>query len=188
MPNTTTAFDYDRDVSEAHLAASGWDIGAFHHSNPFECHAIYVCDYRSGRVDLFSATFSDVEKTHVASSPDNLSGMVARLMQRHQRNRLSKRGIRAFLPVLLGYIKTTRTYAQWRQQADQNERMHFVLNIYPHGRTGTVRPFVLRETRTVVDVSTLIGSSEAVRKADHANHPEWFDSAQPAATLTGGAK
>ena len=46
--------NYDKEVSDAHLAAAGWGMDAFNHSNPFESHVIYVRDYRSDNTRLFT--------------------------------------------------------------------------------------------------------------------------------------
>lgn len=174
MNNTTTEFDFDRSVSEAHLAASGWEPGLFLHSNPFECHALYVCDYRTGRVDFFSTKMTDLQNAKVLAPADEMGGIVAGLMEKHQNDSMTEQEGAFFLPSLLSYIKDTRTFAQWCKQAPAGARLHFALNIYPRGKQGTVRPYALHETGTVVPVAKLITAANQVRDHDHANFPEWF--------------
>lgn len=188
MTNTTTEFDFDRSVSEAHLAAGGWEPGLFRHSNPFECHAIYVCDYRTGRVDFFSTKMADLQNAKVLAPPDEMGGMVAHLMEQHQTGTMSEQERTMFLPALLSYIKDTRTYAQWCKQAPAGARLHFALNIYPRGdHQGTVRPYALHETGTVMPVAKLISAANQVRDHDYANFPQWF-SGSPGVELKGAAE
>jgi len=175
MKNDLTAFDYDKTVSEAQLAASGWDVGVFKHSNPFECHFIYVCDFRSDRYDLFSVTFSDFQKGGVDAPAGEISPLVAKLVKRYQRGRLNKRDETMFLPALLTYVKGTRSYAQWCQQADKHQRLHFVINIYPSKTAACLRPFILKgANKPVVNADQLMADAKIVHDHDRVRNPDWF--------------
>ena len=168
------SFDFDQEVSRAHLDAAGWDVDVFKHSNPFLCHVIYIRDYRTDHVALFSITMKDFEALSPPAPPGELSALLARLLKRYQKGRLSPREERGFLPVLAGYVKGTQTYRFWRDEAARDARLHAVINVYPDGSQARLRPFALRESGTVVPAGRLMDAADEVREMDLRHHPEWF--------------
>lgn len=167
------SFDYDQEVSKAHLEAAGWDIGIFQHSNPFLCHLIYVRDYRTNYTSLFSITMKEFAALTPPASPGELSALVARLVKRHQRGRLTRQEDRAFLPAMASYVKGTESYRIWQSREGSDARLHAVINIYPEGGCR-LRPFVLRAKGTVIPAEKLIALADEARSMDQKRHPEWF--------------
>lgn len=164
-------FNFDHEVSRAHLDAAGWREGIFNHSNPFLCHVIYVHDYRTGHVEFFTITMKDFDALDPPAPPGELSALLARLLKRHQKGRLSPKEDRAFMSVLAGYIKGTQAYRLW---PGKGGRLHAAINVYPDGSQARLRPFILRESATVVNATRLIEDTNMVRQMDQQNHPEWF--------------
>lgn len=165
-------FDFDSEVTKAHLEAAGWQIGEFLHGNPFLCHVFYVCDYRTNHVELFSITMEDFDALK-PMEPGELSALLLRLIKRHQRGRLTKKEGRALLPTLATYFKGTQVYRRWRDEATTNQRLHAVVNLYP-GEGGWVRPFIAGKSATVISADSIQELSDGVRRMDLERHPEWF--------------
>ena len=80
--------NYDKEVSDAHLAAAGWGMDAFNHSNPFESHVIYVRDYRSDNTRLFTIRQDEFDVIRVpAHQPiEVMTSVIARLGGLRQSN------------------------------------------------------------------------------------------------------
>jgi AcrR family transcriptional regulator len=168
-----TAFDFDQSVSKAHMEAAGWDLNEFEHSNPFQCHMLYVRDFRTDHSELFSVTMADFDKIRLNIPAGELSCLVAEAIKQRQEGPLSAEMRDTFLPALVGYIKNTRTYRQWRDEAKAQERLHMVINVYPENG-GIVRPFAIREKGTVAAAAQVVELTSHVREIDLRNHPEWF--------------
>lgn len=170
----TQPFDYDREVTRAHLDAAGWDLDAFNDVNPFQCHVVYVRDFSSDYVALFSIKMQDFQALDLPETSGELSPLVAHLLKRHQQGRLTGQENMALVPALAGYIKGTRSYQMWREQVGDSttERLHVVISVYPE-RGGMLRPFMLREPGTVVPAEVLLQMTEEAREQDLRRHPEW---------------
>lgn len=164
-------FDFDRSVSEAHLAAAGWELNTFNHSNPFDSHFIYVCDFRNEHTQLFSFSRTDFYELKVPLSASELSGAVCELMQKLSDGTLTDEESKILSPALAAYIKATQTFRQWQSQSDAHSRLHAILNIYPG---NTVRPFAGQSSGTVLQPEAVLSMAGGVRDMDLARHPEWF--------------
>lgn len=165
-------FNFDRDVSFAHLEGAGWNMGMHSHSNPFDCHMLYVRDYRTDHVELFTVSRSDFDRIRLDVGAGELSPLVVELVARRQQGTLSDEEERSFLPAMVGYIKATSTFRQWRSLASAQERLHAVLCIYPENGC-MLRPFILRESGTVVSSDNVVRLTDQVRATDLQRHPEW---------------
>ncbi|BBG91552.1 MULTISPECIES: hypothetical protein [Gammaproteobacteria] len=169
--------NYDKEVSDAHLAAAGWGMDAFNHSNPFESHVIYVRDYRSDNTRLFTIRQDEFDVIRVpAHQPiEVMTSVIAASMIKLARGTLKINENSGLAHALVGYAKATQTYRQWRLVAGAKERLHLILNIYPtRGDDGLLRPIILRTPETVLSTTEVLMTAAQIRDVDRVNHPEWF--------------
>lgn len=166
-----TDFDFDQEVSKAHLAAAGWKLNDFISSNPTLCHMFYVRDFRTGHIQLFTITRDAFEQLRVPFSAAELSSSLADLMHRLAGGCLTPEESKVLPGVLAGYVKGTQSYRIWNSTAGGDDRLHAVVNVYPG---GTVRPFIEPPVSTVLPAEKILADTDAVRAMDLANHPEWF--------------
>lgn len=169
--------DFDKTVSEAHLKASGWDLGAFRHSSPFDCHFVYVSDFNAKDVRLFS-----VNKSHLESAPmpegvpsQVLAFLLAESLADLRRGVLNPADDHMFLPKLIGYVKCTKAYALWRSQG--KAKLHFIINVYRSQQgpeKAMLRPFVANCDDVVLTAADMMAFSKEVFYVDKSRHPEWF--------------
>lgn len=171
MTTMTKIFDFDKSVSEAHYAAAEWDMDAHHHGNPFNYHNIYIHDFRSGHIRVFTVTREDFTQTHAPEKLDAtmLAGLIVHLIDQIVEGKLSASEDGAVGPALVGYIKKTQTYRTWCNNADANTRLHAILNIYPEDNGGKVRPFIVKSDETVLSAKEMIDLSNQVASSDRTN-------------------
>lgn len=170
-----SAFDFDKEVATAHFKSAGWGIDAYHHSNPFDSHMIYVRDYRTGHVQVFSVRQEHLDTLKPKLPAAELSGMVAELMSRFHQKTADNDDQMIALEVFGGYIKGTQSYRHWHSVKHKGERAHIIINIY--GAVGVeswIRPFFIRDEQTVLTVDEVFHHSSTVKDMDAARHPEWF--------------
>ncbi|MFC6674044.1 hypothetical protein [Marinobacterium aestuariivivens] len=170
-------FDFDKEVATAQLEAAGWGMDAFNHGNPFESHFLYVRDYRNDHTRLFTIKQSDFEVINLPlhMTPELLAGVVADLMLSAADGKLNVKDEKRIVPGLVGYAKATETYRSWRRVSAIDERLHLVINIYPHhGHVGFLRPLILRTPNIVLTAAEVLMYSAQVRDIDERKHPEWF--------------
>lgn len=169
--------EFDKAVSEAHLKASGWDMGAFGHSNPFECHFVYVHDVDAKDVRLFSIHQSHLDAVPVPTDIPNsvLAYLVAESLSDIRQGTLEAGRDNAFLPKLIAYTKCTKAYALWVKEGKQ--RLHFIINVY-RSKQGVektmLRPFVADSEDVVLNATDMMRYSKQVIDMDSARHPGWF--------------
>ncbi len=164
--------DFDRTVSEAHLAAAGWQLGDYVTASPFQCHIFYIRDFRTGLLQLFTIMREGFEQTRTPFSATQLSGELSKLMLKLATGVLTSQEREILPSVLAGYFKATETYRLWNSKVGGDERLHAALNLYPG---GFVRPFALRPDGVVTSAAKVLKDTEVVRAMDLARHPEWFD-------------
>lgn len=170
-----TEFNFDKDVSTAHFEAAGWNIDSYNHSNPFNCHLIYVRDYRTGHVQVLSMSMDDFDSLKPKMSASELSGFVGELMLRTYKKTITQKELSIVLSTVGGYIKDTLTYKQWAAGKRYGERFHGFINIYGHIKgQATVRPFIIKDEDTVLSVDMVMESCDHIMLMDKKNHPEWF--------------
>lgn len=169
--------DFEKTVSQAHLSASGWDLGSFLHSSPFDCHFFYVHDIDSKDVRLFSMKQSEFNAAPVpANVPASVFAyLVAESLEKLRQGAFNPIDDTGFLPKLIGYAKGTQTYDLWHKQG--KDRLHFILNVY-RSRQGPekamLRPLVANSDEVVLPVTDMMSLSKQVIRMDKVKHPEWF--------------
>lgn len=171
-------FDFDKSVSNAHLLATGWQLDQHMHSNPFECHAIYIRDYRSMSLNLVTINKMDFKRL----DPKKKSPMEALAFFITETvgddgvisNEDKKKELLA--PALIAYIKGTGAYKIWLQGTERDSRLHVVLNIYRDGAgESLLRPAIINCPNTFVEPKEVIELSVRIKEMDKKNHPEWFN-------------
>lgn len=170
------AFNYEKMISEAHLSSAGWGIDEFNHSSPFECHVIYVHDYRRKYTQLFTIKKADFEALNL---PENFTSriyatLIAELMIKAKRGTLNQDERDSLGPALAGYTRSTDTYRSWRKLAEPADRLHMVINIYQN--YGLLRPFIVRSANTVLTIGQVLTLSQQVKTLDLVKNPNWFSS------------
>lgn len=164
-------YDFDIEVSKAHLESAGWSLDNFFHSNPFNCHFVYVRDYRSNHVELFTINRADFETIDTPYQAVELAGALAQTMRQRLGRKCLGNEAQLLTSILSSYLKQTKTFRIWKNQVGADARLHALINIYS---TDVVRPFIARVLDTVLSVEEVLSSTDGVREMDMANHPEWF--------------
>lgn len=175
------AFDFDRSVTAAHFRATGWDLFDHNHSNPFECHHFYLCDFRTNHTQMFSVKQENVrnQSTPTFFSMEMLASGVGQLMLDMAKNKQAQELINECGAVVVCYAKNTQAYRQWLYQAQAGERLQMIINIYPNPTpddklAAMVRPFAVNSANPVLSADEVAEYSRKVESMDKTNHPEWF--------------
>lgn len=172
-----TQIDFDKEVSKAHLEAAGWELNGFNSYNPFECQFVYVHDVDHQRIQLLSMHQSDFSNAFVpAEVPIGvMAHKLARVFLAAHAGQSQIESDPLFLPVLMAYIKSSRSYAVWREQS--RARLHFFLNIYNLSRgvdAAYVRPFAAGSNDIIMQSKDVKAFSKHVLDSDRVNNPMWF--------------
>ena len=167
-------FNFDQMVSRAHLRASGWSLGAWEESNPFETHCFYLCDYRFDGAPLL-VTVTQASFNELPSAPFTAEALSSEVLQRAAKLRRqpgsASLASKAALALCL-YAKKTRSYKAWvdSDPSDATRRLHMVLNLYPDGDgAGIVRPFVGTARDTLLSAEQIAAASFSVMEQDILN-------------------
>ena len=163
--------EIDKEIASAHLSAAGWDLGAFNGHSPFECNFVYINDLASGSVLLVSVSQKDFESIVL---PDVFSNSeFAHLISERIFKPVS--GDEVFVPALVGYIKKTKAFGQWKLNA-QKTRLHFFINIYTSKSDPTprLRPFISASEDIIIKADDALGFSKFVHDCDQKKNPAWF--------------
>jgi hypothetical protein len=161
-------------IATAHLDAAGWGLLDFAGPSIFDVHAIYVRDFRSGRLKLFcmeKALFSEALKAEKMSV---MVAVITNLIPGAIDNSLSESKLNLLSKSLHDYIRSTTTYELWRMQAMHGDRLHAVVNIYPCGGLPVLRPFVMRTADILLSPAEVTMASLDASIVDQHNHPDWF--------------
>lgn len=164
--------EFDETVARAHLEASGWALEEHFHSNPFQCHVFYVCDFNAQTIRLYTIRRDDFQGVQFdeLSSTDLASGL-AEILRNADAGTLSEEEHKALPAVLAGYFKSTQTFRLWRQSSGADDRLHALVMLYPG---GYVRPSAARCDSTVLAADSLHHMVQQILDIDRRNHPEWF--------------
>lgn len=163
--------EIDKEIAVAHLKAAGWDLGVFNGFNPFDCHFVYINDFDNGAVQLVSIAQKDFEAV-VLHDQFTASELAYLISDKYLKNN-SKDVI--FVPALVGYIKKTKAFAQWRLKHNSS-RLHFIINIYGSKTSTTpwLRPFIPISDDIIIHSEEMLDLSKFVHTSDQENNPTWF--------------
>ncbi|WP_447886158.1 hypothetical protein [Serratia fonticola] len=173
--------DIDKEISKHNLEAYGWKMGEFNHSTPFDSHVIYIRDFRYKHQQLFCVSQKDFYQLKIKEDiqTDECVNFISQIMKKQgKKDKLDEVETRAIVPILVHYIKITRVYAQWRNQASPDDRLHMVLNIYSDGKAKPdsvrLRPFIVLPDAVMLTADEFMEYTTQVYNTDRKNHPEWF--------------
>ena len=118
----------DFEISKAHLEATGWSLNQFERSNPFDCHAVYVYDFRFQTPELFTFPIND----RIVEQPAQvLATVLEQWMKKRHRKKLKGRERRALPGVIADYVKASQSYRAWLTRKSANDRMHAFIDLPP---------------------------------------------------------
>jgi len=175
-------FDFNETVMMAHATAAGWAVGSVSAkdcTSPFDNHAFYLSDYRTGHslvMHISKETFQRHAVTTLLSTVE-LAGGLAEIMLLSANGALTPQVTEALSSCLINYTKNTQVYRRLLAQSQATDRLHMVINLYAikgHKQDAQVRPFALRSDKTFIDAMEVMTASRQVMALDKSNHPEWF--------------
>lgn len=168
----------DKAISEAHASRSGWDIERHDHSNPFDCHCVYVADFRLQHLRLFSIPMKALAETPITPVPESLVAPMVDITRKFARGQaVGKEDSSTVARVLCQYIRSTQSYALWRDRQGTEQRFHALLHIYPvpGEQNDMARPAIFHHRQPIADVEQVCTFSKHLLEVDQGNHPEWFE-------------
>lgn len=171
------AFNFEKEVSLAHMEAAGWNISDYRQHNPFESYVFYVCDYRTGQIKLYCVNKDGFHKanSHVFARPEVLATAVTVMVHEDHQSPFDTAGLSKLAEALTGYFKSTQTYRVWTDKATGETRLHALLNIYPQ-RNGEalLRPMAMKFDEVVLNQEFVHQTSQRLMMMDQQNNPDWF--------------
>lgn len=174
--------EVDKEISKANLRKFGWNLDFFNEGTPFNSHYFYFKDYRTGHVQIFTVTqenFESITPPSTIAIGDCIGNIAAILHKMATQQSLSDLEKQSLVPTLVCYVKLTSTYRQAKAKMGLEDRLHFMVNVYPEKRLKNVnacvfRPFVVIPHEVMVSATEFQEYAESVHKADKQNRPEWF--------------
>lgn len=164
-------FDFDFEVSSSHMDAAGWKLGKFNSSNPFDCHVIYIRDFRRKHVQLFSVPMKHFDATPLLASPEEVTGDIGRIMKKYAKGKVNRTDERLIGPAVVMYLKGSKAYQVWKDKYGPDVRIHGIIHIY---NGGMFRPALIGYDATIIPSDEFMNYSDQIMAADKQNHPEWF--------------
>ncbi|GAB0154386.1 hypothetical protein [Marinobacterium sp. BA1] len=173
--------DVDFEISKAHLNTNGWNLDHYHSGNSFDANVFYLVDYRTHDVRIITVNSELAEKFRGPEiAIEELAFLISEQTLVVQETAKSGGPVSQDAENLLAmalwlYITQTQSYALWKVQAEQGQRLHALINIYGTRDNGWVRPSPINYTGTVLPVEALQKTSLDLMAQDRQRHPEWFE-------------
>jgi hypothetical protein len=164
-------FDFNLEVSSAHLDSAGWKMGEHHHSNPFDTHVFYLHDFKTGHMQLFTIPMTHFNDIPSMATSSEVCGDVAQIMGKYATGKNTEKDEKMIGPAMALYIKGSLSYQVWKERKGPNNRFHAIINIY---RGDTLRPALLDYEVAIMPADEVIATSNSIAEGDRQNHPEWF--------------
>lgn len=156
----------DKEISKAHLSATGWRLNDHFSGNPIETHAcFYIIDTMSDKIAMATASKEAFDSIPVNNTAESFASNIRESFRKNS-DSLSP----DICDPLVGYIKATQVYQLWLKQ-HPGERMHVVLLMYH----SVMRPAIIPWHSTVVDPDSLQLIVARIMAADKQRHPELFN-------------
>ncbi|WP_242696959.1 hypothetical protein [Enterobacter hormaechei] len=113
-----------------------------------------------------------------APSLDACVSMLGKILKKmSNKNGISQTEESEFAFLLTNYIKQTLTFREWQRNADGNQRLHFLINIYGAKEDGgevVLRPFIVNPDELMLTPADVVEFNSQVINVDRQRHPEWF--------------
>jgi hypothetical protein len=166
-----TTFNVDKEISKAHTAAAGWGLEVFEDSNPFECHCIYVVDFRQKKPQprLMTIKKADMAEISMAGNPTLLASKAVAIQNLINSGKPVEGLVSHLMTEVATYLKCTETYRLWVAQCGYEKRFHAVLNIYRakgDKRDGVFRPALAGSEELMLTPKEVAAMSEMMLKRD----------------------
>lgn len=167
----TTDFNIDREISKAHTEAAGWGLDLHEQSNPFECHAIYLVDYRMKAPEPRLMTIQCAEINMLPSNEDPFlhASRIVQIQNLINKGQSAIESVSHLMTAIAAYLKCTDTYRQWVSKFGYEKRFHALVNIYPvkgEKTEGLVRPAFAGSAESLLSPSDVIGMSQKLVARD----------------------
>ena len=109
---------------------------------------------------------------------DACVSMLGKILKKmSNKNGISQTEESEFAFLLTNYIKQTLTFREWQRNADGNQRLHFLINIYGAKEDGgevVLRPFIVNPDELMLTPADVVEFNSQVINVDRQRHPEWF--------------
>lgn len=141
----TTNINIDQEISKAHTEAAGWGLDLHEQSNPFECHAIYIVDYRKKLPEPHLMTIQHADMNTISGNEDPFlhASRVVQIQNKVNKDNSTTDNANHLVAAVASYLKCTHTYRLWVSKCGYEKRFHAVVNIYPvkgDKTEGVLRP------------------------------------------------
>lgn len=166
--------ELDKKVAAAHMEATGWGINELSHANIFDSHFVYINDFRSNNLKLFSVAGSLLDSTNCEFAIETTTGALCNLLDHSFKSGLSADELSALYEAVIKYVQQTKSFRMWKVRASFGERLHAVLNIYPGSGKPTVRTFVMESKSIIIDAKYILEETLKVARHDGVMNPDWF--------------
>lgn len=171
----------EKETAKSTLEHHGWNMGIFNHSTPDTSHIIYIRDFRTKHSQLFTISKNDFDNFSVAEDlpVDECVNFVGQIMKKMaKRKPLDKVENATIVPILVHYIKKTRSYDHWKAVSGKGESLHILLNIYfdavNDANALRMRPFIVKPQSVMLTAKEFMDCTAMVHADDRRRHPEWF--------------
>lgn len=170
----------DKELSSNTVGQYGWNLGEFNHSTPFTSHFIYITDYHKDNTWMISLSQEDFNTTKISTSLslDACVSMLGKILKKMSNKiGISQTEESEFAFLLTNYIKQTLTFREWKRNAEGNQRLHFLINIYGAKEDGgevVLRPFIVNPDELMLTPADVVEFNSQVIKVDRQRHPDWF--------------
>lgn len=164
--------EIDEMITTAHCDATGWQLEEHTQKTPFETHAFYVHDYRSGHIQLFTTPVTLTVQDLKAGPIHEMSRLLSIAMQSLVEDPKNSRWVNTAAFAAAAYVFQSKSYQQWGLKHRATDRLHAIINIYPSMSGDPItRPAILNnESPTaLMDAQVVMSASLEVRRMDLAS-------------------
>nr|WDS96525.1 hypothetical protein VW1E2_00059 [Enterobacter sp.] len=170
----------DKELSSNTVRQYGWNLGEFNHSTPFTSHFIYITDYHKDKIWMISISQDDFNKTKISTllSLDVCVAKLGQILKKMSNNvGITQTEETELAPLLTNYIKQTMTFREWQSRTSEDQRLHFLINIYGAKKDNgevVLRPFIVNPEALMLTPGDVTEFNSQVIEVDRQRHPGWF--------------
>ena len=166
-----TTFNVDKEISKSHTAAAGWGLEMFEESNPFECHCIYVVDFRNKNPQprLMTIRQADMNEISMNGNPTLFASQAVSIQNLINSGKPVESLAPHLMTAMASYLKCTESYRLWVAKCGYEERFHAVVNIYRaegDKKEGVLRPAFAGSEGLMLTPEEVAALSEVLYKRD----------------------
>lgn len=162
----------DRELAQALLQDSGWQLEALEEFNPHGAHAFYLNDIRHQWEGLFTISIESFDALP-RKDPAILAKAVEDLADAMRTGTPGEASTQVLYQAVAVYAKSTQGYQAWRSTAD-SARFHCIINLYPASSGAATRLFFAPSALTVLSRDDVKQMGAEVEAYDRARNPGFF--------------